>query len=230
MWFRRPSLSYTPPTENDSPFARARQEWDDRMGSCLVRARNWRAMAFASIALSLVLCVSLTWSVNRLEILPIYVPIDDLGKPGRLQRLNTDYKVEDSWVAYAVRQLVERVRSIPTDHVVLRNNWDDAYKFLARDAVAQMSEYSSSLDVFNGGRPIARSVEVSHVLKRSDSTLQVNWIEKTYRDGREDKKAKFTGLFTFTLRQPSTEQEAFDNPIGVFITNFSWSEEFDGEM
>jgi type IV secretion system protein VirB5 len=229
-WFKRASLTYNPPIENDSPFARARQEWDDRMGSCLVRARNWRAMAFATTALAMVLGVSLTLLAfqNRFEV--VFVPVDEFGKPGRLQHLDKQYHVQDGWVAYAVRQLVEQVRSIPTDPVVLRENWDRAYKFLAGDAVTRMSEYGSSLEALRSGPTKARSVEVSNVLKQSDTTLQVSWVERTYRDGSLEATARYTGLFTYTLRQPSSEQEAFDNPLGVLVTDFSWSEEFDAGL
>ncbi len=229
-WFKRQSLTYNPPIEMHSPFARARQEWDDRMGSCLVRARNWRAMAFATAALAVVLGVSLVWLSfqNRFEV--VYIPVDKFGKPGQLQRLNKQYHVEDGWVAYAVRQLVEQVRSIPTDPVVLRENWDRAYKFLAGDAVARMGEYGSSLEALRTGPTKARSVEVRNVLKRSDTTLQVNWVEQTYRDGSLEDTARYTGLFTYTLRQPSNEQEAFDNPLGILVTDFSWSEEFDAGL
>ena len=229
-WFKRASLTYNPPIETDSPFAQARQEWDDRMGSCLVRARNWRAMAFATAALAMVLGVSLAWLSFQSRFEVVFVPVDDFGKPGKIQRLDEPYRVQDSWVAYAIRQLVEQVRSIPTDPVVLRENWDRAYKFLAGDAVARMSEYGSSLEALRSGPTKARSVEVSNVLKRSNTTLQVNWVERTYRDGSHEATSRYTGLFTYTLRQPSNEQEAFDNPLGVLVTDFSWSEEFDAGL
>jgi type IV secretory pathway TrbF-like protein len=38
--------------EPETPYQRAAQVWDDRIGSARVQAKNWRLMAFGSLALS----------------------------------------------------------------------------------------------------------------------------------------------------------------------------------
>ena len=40
--------------ESHNPYARAAAAWDDRIGSARVQARNWRYIAFASMALALI--------------------------------------------------------------------------------------------------------------------------------------------------------------------------------
>lgn len=40
--FRRPSVRYQRSPELDTPYQRAAQVWDDRIGSARVQAKNWR--------------------------------------------------------------------------------------------------------------------------------------------------------------------------------------------
>jgi len=44
--FKRPSVHYGRTPTPVTPYQRAGQAWDDRIGSARVQARNWRLMAF----------------------------------------------------------------------------------------------------------------------------------------------------------------------------------------
>mgnify|MGYP003380372132 CR=1 FL=1 len=50
--FKRPSNHYGKSPQPETPYQRAAQIWDERIGSARVQARNWRLMAFGSLALS----------------------------------------------------------------------------------------------------------------------------------------------------------------------------------
>ncbi len=43
------SKKWSPAGELDTPYKRASQEWDDRIGSAVVQANNWRLATFATI-------------------------------------------------------------------------------------------------------------------------------------------------------------------------------------
>ena len=49
--FRRPSVRYGRTPEPETPYQRATQAWDERIGSARVQARNWRLMALGELAL-----------------------------------------------------------------------------------------------------------------------------------------------------------------------------------
>ena len=51
--FKRPATHYGKSPQPETPYQRAAQVWDDRIGSARVQARNWRFMAFGSLALSM---------------------------------------------------------------------------------------------------------------------------------------------------------------------------------
>ena len=41
-------------------------------------------------------------------------------------------------------------------------------------------------------------------------------------------REEYTGLFQVKLIPPRDESDSFKNPIGVYVTNFTWSREFSG--
>ena len=49
--FRRPSVHYGRMPEPVTPYQKAAQIWDERIGSARVQARNWRLMAFGCLTL-----------------------------------------------------------------------------------------------------------------------------------------------------------------------------------
>ena len=52
MKFRRAVQRYGRTPEPETPYQRAGQVWDERIGSARVQARNWRLMAFGGLLLS----------------------------------------------------------------------------------------------------------------------------------------------------------------------------------
>ena len=48
--FRRPSVRYARTPEPETPYLKAAQVWDERIGSARVQAKNWRLMAFGWLA------------------------------------------------------------------------------------------------------------------------------------------------------------------------------------
>ena len=78
--FRRPSVHYGRTPEAVTPYQKAAQVWDERIGSARVQARNWRLMAFGSLLLSGGLAAALVWQSTQGTITPWVVEVDHLGQ------------------------------------------------------------------------------------------------------------------------------------------------------
>ena len=74
--FKRPSLRYGKAVEPETPYQRAAQAWDDRIGSARIQARNWRLIAFGCLAVSAGLAGGLVWQGARGTITPWIVEVD----------------------------------------------------------------------------------------------------------------------------------------------------------
>ena len=78
--FKRPSVHYGRTPEPVTPYQKAAQIWDERIGSARVQARNWRLMAFGCLLLSGGLAASLVWQSTKGTITPWVVEVDHLGQ------------------------------------------------------------------------------------------------------------------------------------------------------
>src|ERR1700723_1001548 len=118
--FRRPNIRYGKTAEPETPYQRAGQVWDERIGSARVQAKNWRLAFFAALALSGGLGGGLVWQSARSTITPWVVQVDKLGQAQTVAPATADYRPTDPEIAWHLARFITEVRGIPADPVVLR--------------------------------------------------------------------------------------------------------------
>ena len=79
MAFKRSTLRYGETPEPVTPYQKAAQAWDERMGSARVQAHNWRLVAVGSLGLSLLLAAVLLWVGRTGAVVPYIVEVDSRG-------------------------------------------------------------------------------------------------------------------------------------------------------
>jgi type IV secretion system protein VirB5 len=219
--------------ENLNPYARAAAAWDERIGSARLQARNWRYIAFAAMLLAIICAGGAVFLGIKKQVATYVVEIDKTGMPGRITLASETYEPSAAQVGYFVGEVVRQIRERPLDPVVLRQQWTKAYQFLAGPAVSAMNQYAAAdggIKSLPGEGGVARTVEISSILQKNTDTYQVRWVESTYSSGLRRSREQYTGLFQVKVMPPRDEAEAFKNPIGVYITNFTWSREFAGPV
>ena len=80
MIFKRAVQRYGRTPLPETPFQRAGQLWDERIGSARVQARNWRLMAFGCLGLTCALSAGLLWQGLQSRVVPYVVEVDRLGE------------------------------------------------------------------------------------------------------------------------------------------------------
>lgn len=222
--FRAPAKSFAgDPAE--TPYARARQEWDARMGSAVLSARAWRTTAFAALAAAALSGVGLTAVALQKRTFVHVVEVSPEGQVMAVRATTDRWTPTNAQIAHHLSRFVVLVRSLPTDGVVLRENWLDAYKFLTPQAAAQLNEMAREDDPFLSLGRVGRTVHVRSVIARSDRSWEVNWIERaTNATGTSDPQV-YSGVFTVSTRPPRNADEIAANPLGLLISDFSWSRE-----
>src|SRR3546814_19721934 len=92
MMFKRPSTHFGKSPEPDTPYQRAGQIWDDRIGSARVQARNWRSMAFGSLFLSAGFPAALVFPSASGTVVPWVVQHDHPGQPQAVAPAQAQHK------------------------------------------------------------------------------------------------------------------------------------------
>jgi type IV secretion system protein TrbF len=217
----------------ESPYARAAAEWDNRIGSARVQAKNWRLVAVGCVLLALISTSAAVYLAINKQVATYVVEVDKFGMPSKITLASTPYQPQSAQVGYFVGQLVRLARERPLDPVVMRQQWTKVYEFLAGQAVNTMNEFAASdtgLNALPGRGAIARTVEISNILQKSPDTFQIRWLETSYANGMKKSQEEWTGLFQVKLIPPRNEGDAFKNPLGVYVTHFTWSREFSGPV
>lgn len=225
MFFRRAQVRYGRTPEPTTPYQRAAQAWDERIGSARVQARNWRLMAFGSLFLSAGLGAGLVWQSATGRIVPWVVQVDRLGAAQAIAPADADYQPTDPQIAWHLARFMEEVRSIPADPVVLRQNWLRAYDYTSTGGAASLSDYARTNDPFGKLGKEQVAVDVSSVIRASPSSFRVAWTERHYQDGALAATERWTAILTVAIKTPRDADTLKKNPLGLYVTALNWSKE-----
>lgn len=223
--FRRPATHYGKTPEPETPYQKAAQVWDERIGSARVQARNWRLMAFACLFLAAGFAAALVWQSARGSVVPWVVQVDDLGQAQAVAPAAADYRPTDPQIAWHLGRFIEQVRSIPADPIVVRQNWLRAYEFTTDRGAAALNEYARTNDPFTrvGRQQIA--VEVSSVIRASPDSFRVAWTERHYENGQLSTTERWTAILTVVIQTPRSAVRLRANPLGIYVNAVNWSRE-----
>ena len=223
--FKRPTTHYGKTPEPVTPYQKAAQVWDERIGSARVQARNWRYMAFGCLILSTGFASALVWQSARGTVVPWVVEIDRHGEARAVESAVADYRPTDPQVAWHLARFIEQVRGLPSDPIVLRQNWLLAYEFTTDRGAVALNEYARSNDPFTRVGREQVSVEVSSVIRASPDSFRVAWTEQHYENGQLSRTERWTAILTIFLKQPRTAERLRANPLGIYVNAISWSRE-----
>ena len=223
--FKRPATHYGKSPQPETPYQRAAQVWDDRIGSARVQARNWRFMAFGSLALSMGLSAALVWQSTNGSIVPWVVQVDRLGQAQAVAPATADYQPNDPQIAFYLARFIEQVRSIPADAIIVRQNWLRAYDFTTQAGALALSDYARANDPFAKVGKQQVAVEISSVIRASPSSFRIAWIERRYQDGALASTERWSAILTVTVQPPRDADTLRKNPLGIYVNAINWSKE-----
>ena len=223
--FRRPSVRYGRTPEPETPYQKAAQVWDERIGSARVQAKNWRLAFFAALMSSTSLGGGLVWQSMRGTVVPWVVQVDKLGQAQAVVPATADYMPSDPQIAWHLAQFIQDVRGVPADPIVVRQNWLQAYDFTTTAGATALNEYARADDPFAklGKQQIA--VDVSSVVRASPDSFRVAWVEHRYQDGALADTTRWTAILTVAIQPPTDADRLRKNPLGVFVSAINWSKE-----
>lgn len=210
--------------EPSTPYQRARQEWDMRLGAAYVSARNWRLVSLLSLLVIILVLMILGLVLTNCK---DKVYIAEVTKEGRIVNVApilVHYQPSEAQKEYFVCRFIELIDGMTLDPVAVRQNWLTAYKFLSGSGIERLNTY------FKKNNPVALvgkktiTVQVLDINPVSSSTIHVDWVENIINtNGEEEGKRSYSGVFTVAEKQPITREEILRNPLGIYIVDFSIS-------
>ncbi len=221
--FKRSTSTYGHTPEPETPYQRAAQVWDERIGSARVQARNWRFMAFGCLALAIGLSGGVVWQAGRSTITPYVVEIDTLGQTRAVGPAIAAYEPTDAQIAYHLARFIENVRSLSIDPIVVRQNWLRAYDYATDRAANTLNDYARENDPFSRVGQRTVTVEVTSIVRSSGDSFDVRWREQSFENGTLANTIRYTAVLSIVLQPPRTEEALRKNPLGIYVHALNWS-------
>jgi type IV secretion system protein VirB5 len=227
MVFKRSVQRYGRTPSPETPYLRAGQLWDERIGSARVQARNWRLMAFGCLALTAGTSAALAWQSVQSRVTPYVVEVDKLGEARAVKPADVAYRPTDPQVAWHLSRFITNIRSVSLDPVLMRRDWLEAYDFATQRGALFLGEYARSAAPFAqvGDRTV--SVQVTSVVRASDKSFQVKWTETMFERGSQAGVQRWTAILTIVTRPPTSAEVLRKNPLGIYVDAIDWSRELD---
>lgn len=214
-------LGRTP--EAETPYRKAQEMWDRRMGSSLAQARTWRLTAFAALGLAGLLGASTIALALRPAAVPFVIEASQTGEARLVGPANAAYQPNDAQISYHLARFIELVRGLPSDPVVVRQNWLRAYDWTTQSGAQALNAMGRERDPLNEVGRTTVSVEVLSVVRASDNSFNIRWREKAYASGMLTSTERYSGVATIVLEQPTTPDGLSRNPLGLYVHAFTWS-------
>jgi len=227
MRFKRAEQRYGRTPEPETPYQRAGQQWDLRLGEARVQAKNWRLMAFGGLALTIGLSSALVWQSMQSRVVPYVVEVDKLGQAQAVAPATAEYRPADAQIAWHLGRFITNVRARSLDAVLMRENWLSAYDFATERGALFLGEYARSANPFAeiGRRTVA--VQINSVVRASDSSFRINWTEQAYERGSLIGTSRWTAVATIKIQTPRSADVLRKNPLGIYVDAIDWSRELD---
>ena len=225
--FRRALQRYGQTPEPVTPYQRAAQVWDDRIGASRIQAKNWRLMSFGSLGLAVLLAGALAWQSMQSRVTPYVVQVDKFGAVQAVGPATQNYVPTDAEIAWYLARFITDVRALSLDPVVVRKSWLEAYDYATDHGAVFLNQYAQANDPFKAVGERTVSVQVTSVVRVSDNSFQVKWTEQTFDHDTLAKTERWTAILSIVTKQPATAETLKKNPLGLYVNGLNWSRELD---
>ena len=213
-----------------NPYLAGRREWDERYGDLVARAKKANRIAVICASLALLETVAFIVMILRPPKV-IVIAVNSAGQYLGSGASDQPLVISEGMKRSALSEWVSNLRLVTPDGVSQRGAIEKVYAMMSSGSSAQ----SMVSDFYRAAPPQTRSqsetvhVEVNSVLPTSAKTYEVEWVEVT-RDlqGKVLYQQRWKGAFTFVVSSspPNDERLSRLNPIGLYITEASWSKVF----
>ncbi|MBT6339530.1 MAG: type IV secretion system protein [Desulfobacula sp.] len=130
-------------------------------------------------------------------------------------------KIPEPIVKYHLAKFITNMRSISSDHVMVRKNLECAYTFTSRKGKKQLDKIINDVNLNDKlEQKILVSVQISSIKQKHKTLYTVTWVETEYLNSKVLSAANFEGFFRLEFLPVKLSDNSYlMNPAGIFINN-----------
>lgn len=210
-----------------TPYLDARREWNERYGSHIIEARNWR---FGAVAIGVALILSAAGNViqaSKEKIAVYYVNTDGNGKARdiwRADQATPGPKTEQ--IRAALQEWVLGARTVYADRRATKRVVDATYAMTLPDSAAYqtLANYHREQNPYQRAANETVEVAMQMPVQLAQDTWQVEWTEtvKNRVSGKLISSHSYQLTANILIASPKNEEQLIANPVGLYVRQFSW--------
>jgi type IV secretion system protein VirB5 len=227
MTIKAESKRWSPSAPLDTPYRRAKAEWDSRMGALMQNSLFWRRAAIACFAMMSLSLIGLIYLGRLPKLEPYIVEVKANGQSeakGLLAKAWSSYTPSGAAISYHLREFIGNVREISSDVELVKRRLLKAYHFIQPEAANMLNT------LFREDSPLKRAakervtVELTAMVQIAEDVWQCDWTEMQWNpQGMLLGKTNWRGIFRLKMQKPEKAEELEQNPLGMYISEFHWS-------
>ncbi len=209
-----------------NPYVAARTEWNHMFGDLIKAKYNWQILAFGLMICTVVLIIGLIILSLQSRYVPYVVKVDSLGNANFAGYLQKDPQINPLIVNGFIRRFIVESRSVIADSVAEKQSLQFVYQTTRGQAVQILNQFYKDQSPFDRAKTETVEVKINGAMPKSDKTWQVDWTE-THRtlDGALISQNRWEALVTVTHHSLKNPDEINVNPLGLFVSQLSWTEQ-----
>jgi type IV secretory pathway TrbF-like protein len=208
-------------------FEKARIKWFEQYGSAVVGSNRMFFLAMSMVVAVVALCITIMMMMPLKTVQPYLVKVNADGMPTATPVAMESYRPGEAEKKYFLSDWA--VKLLTLDRFLTNKNLLDAYARARDKAIPEFAEYvetNKPAEALRLDPNLTRIAKIRSVAFISDGAALVRAALET-RSGKGQAITRKNVILTihYSLIPPRTEQEIFDNPIGLYITHFALSED-----
>jgi type IV secretory pathway TrbF-like protein len=224
--FKKNQRDAAPVGAAESPFIAAKREWNERYGDYIAQARSWRLTAILALVIATILAGGTIWLAGQSKLIPYVVEVDKLGDSIAVARADQTATPNQSIIRAQLASWIRDARSVSSDLINERATLTRVYSLIGTTAKPYLDDWYRAHSPFEAGSSHTVAITIDAVLPQSPTTYQVQWTEEQ-RDlnGSHTATSHWVAQLTIGINPPTDEATILRNPIGIYVTQLSWTQQ-----
>jgi type IV secretion system protein VirB5 len=209
-----------------NPFFAGRTEAAERYGYLSKNAAQWRRISAVLILCCAACVASVIFMAGRVTVVPYVVQVDEHGYEIAVEPVSPS-RVDARLIISHAGRYVWSLKTVFNDPEAQLHLMNFVYNSTPVNTAAEKKyqEYYAVNNPVVIGETETVQVTVNSVLSMSAETWQAEWTEEHYiLGGDKVSEKRYRGIFTTAVVTPDAMREVLQNPLGIFITDFNFSE------
>jgi type IV secretion system protein VirB5 len=213
----------------ETRFNRVINQYDQYINTVIKQNRIWQLVGLCSVIMLLGTIIGWFRVLSIQEKIPIVIEVNELGRAKYIGDISNGsylrgYTVKDYMIESVLRDFIAYSREIYVDQEVMSKNYQQAAAWCSNELKVKLRDELVAEDPFAMVGRIKKAVSIESGIKTTNSTWQYDWFDVTNDIyGNEISKLRYRGMFTVAIKEPQTDNERFNNPLGIYIVDYNIS-------